>query len=146
MTGCAATAWPWGGVPLGKVAKRRGDQPAVGGRLLDIQRLPPQHGPFDVGAHGRLRIQSQQAQRTVAMMAEVGVDAHVAVGAWVQAGKRIPQFGHLAVQREPTGTFGGGVGGVDRHALAGHTARMAQFAGGQRRRGDADLRGACHGK
>ncbi|WP_205409793.1 hypothetical protein [Pseudothauera hydrothermalis] len=112
----------------------------LGRSLLERQRQPAQQGPLHVGARGRCRIQAQQAQRTIAVMLEVGVHTHMTIGTTVQTGKRVPKRRLLAVERKPAGAFGGGVGHVDSDTLAQPPARMTQFASGERGRGNTHLR------
>jgi hypothetical protein len=72
-----------------------------------------------------------QAQRAITVVDEVGMDAHVAVCAAVQAGKGVPQVRLFAVNAEAAGAFDGRVSHVDTHALARGAANVTHFAGGE---------------
>ena len=133
-------------VPLREAAQGRGDQAGIGGGALEIDSTPAQQGLLGVGAGCGGRVQPQQAQRTVAVVREIGVDPHPAVGTGIQARELVPWVGAYAVDAEPAAAFERRMHQVDLHLLARRAAPMAKFAGGQRRSRDADLRGGGHGK
>ena len=81
-----------------------------------------------------------------AVMREIGVDAHLAIGATVQPGERVPQFRDAPVEAEPAGGLDSGMKQIDRDLLARLPALVAQLAGGQRGCRDGALRGSTDGK
>ena len=87
------------------------------------------------------RIYSRELK--IAVMREVGVDAHPAVGATIEAGERVPEVGHAAVDAEPAGAFDRRMSHVDGHVLPGGASCMTEFACGKRGRGNGCLRGGA---
>ena len=90
-----------------------------------------------VGAFGAAPWQAQQAQRAVAVVREVGVDAHpagraVVVAAGVQPRQLVPQLRRAAVDQEVGAAFQRGVAHVHRHRLRDAVAQPAELGGGQR--------------
>lgn len=90
---------------------------------------------------------AQQRQRAVAMVREIGMDAHpAAVAAWVDAGDLVPDIGRHAVDLEVAAALLRRVAHVHRHALALPAAQMPDLGRGQRGGRDAGLGGRADGE
>ena len=141
------------GVPLLEAAGRGHHQAGIGGLGLEGFGAPAaQRLLHRVAPGGVTRRQAQQPQRAVAVVREVGMDAHparFAIGpAGVQARHRVPGRQLATVDQEVGAAVQRGMGAVHRHplALADAAAQVPQLCRRQRRRAQGRLRGRGHGK
>ena len=128
------------GVPFVETAQRGDDEALRRSGVFEIARLPLRHARFGIGARGGRGVELHQAQRAVAVMREVRMHAHPAVGALVEARELVPDIGHVPVEAEPARAFERRVQHVDRHVLPRHAALVRQLAGRERGGGDGALR------
>ncbi|MNX87802.1 hypothetical protein D3C86_1197410 [compost metagenome] len=116
--------------------------------LLEIQRLPAAQRALHRVARGAVaRGATQQRQRAIAMVGEIGVDAHPpAIAATIDPGDRIPRIGGDAIDREVTAAFLSRVQHVYADLLPCAAALVPDFRRGQSRRRHAGLRRRAHGE
>jgi len=135
-------------VPLIEAAHGGDHHAGIGGDLLEIARAPARQGALDhFAGRGLAGRTAQQRQRAVAMVREIGMDAHpAAVAAWVDAGDLVPDIGRHAVDLEVAAALLRRVAHVHRHALALPAAQMPDLGRGQRGGRDAGLGGRADGE
>ncbi len=134
-------------VPFLEAAQCRNHQARVGRRGLEGFGVPL----VQRGLYGCLVIgAAQQAHHAVAVVREIGMQAHpAAVAAAVDAGQLVPQFGRGAAvdaQVAFAAEFGDGMAHVDADVLPAAGAAVPQCGGCQRRGAKAGLGGGAHGK
>jgi len=139
-------------VPFVEAAQRGHHQAGVGGGLLEVEGVPalqrmPHVGRFGTTAFG----QAEQAQRAVAVVGEVRMDAHPAAGsvvaaAGVQARQLVPQLQRLAVDEEMGAGLQRRMAHVHRQALLQAVALPAKFGCSQRTGGQRRLGGRADGE
>ena len=138
-------------IPFDEAAQRSDDQTCVRRRVFEIECAPVLRGARDrvawrVGADG----QAEEAQHAVAVMREVRVQPHPAIGSFdpaaVKPGELVPHLGRAAVDAEAAKAFERRVAHVHAHLLAQSIALVTDFGGNQGRRAERGLRCSAHGE
>jgi len=85
-------------------------------------------------------------QHPIAVMDEIRVHTHPAVGTAIQAGELVPHLGYPAIEAQPRPALDRGMGHVDTDLLGRLATLAAEFVRCQSGRGDAHLRGRADAK
>ena len=141
----------WMRLPLLERAQRSGDEPGIGGGLLERLGLPAFERSGDLFAcRARPRRQAEPLQQAVSMVREVGVQpdpaARIAKPAAIQAGQRVPQLHIAPVEPESAAGFERGFAHVDGDALNDAVAGASDFRCRQCGCGQRCLHGGADGE
>ena len=132
-------------VPFVEAAQRGDDEAGLAWRPVRSRAASSRASAARPRALGvRADRQAEQSQHAVAVVREVGVQAHpAATGTRVQRRPACPRLRRTTVDREAAAALERRVAHVDAHLLAQAVAPVADLGGGQRRGRERRLRGGA---